>query len=303
MSGKGHMTMKKILLLSCAAAAFVLGAPASAQPDDRTLVTKAEALEPGAARQLADVGSKVFGIKWGKIIAVSDRGFDVVTDQTMTLSYRPAGNAWFVQNAAGRAEGAGFRDSDAALASRGRAILAGLRSDPAEIGGIKVLQQYVTAGSVDPATRGVQVEPPRKDRRTLEVTRAIRKIPVWSSRLMLDLGVDGKVAAFEMSWPKISDDVLREAVRLDDLVRRGFKAPERKGGRIEEVKAGILHSPAIAQFNDEVAAIRVIYASTDPRISMKAMIYLDANGRPVTMPRSILSTVHPSGERRATPAK
>jgi hypothetical protein len=72
-----------------------------------------------------------------------------------------------------------------------------------EIADTKILQQYVTEGMMDPATRRVDVNPPRKEGRSLIVRRVVGGVPVSSSRLALDLDGDGKIAALELSWPLI----------------------------------------------------------------------------------------------------
>jgi len=51
------------------------------------------------------------------------------------------------------------------------------------------------------------------------------------------------------------------------------------------VTAGVLHSPAAATMMDFVPVIRVIYAPLDKRLGKKPVAYVDAGGKPVTMPR------------------
>ncbi len=261
---------------------------------------KAEMLPAKDAARLKDIGAKVFRIRWGKkLVAVSDHGFQAITDGTTTISYRPAGNAYLVQTGkAGRSGKSAFRGTDQQLIERGRAILAGLGINRSEIADTKILQQYVTEGTMNPATRQVEVSPPRKDRRSLIVSRVIDGVPVANSRLALDLDGDGKIAALELSWPVIEPKVLEEAGRLQKIARAEFKAPERKGARIQSVQVVILHSPAASFVEDQVAAIRVIYAPTDPRIGMKPVAYLGLDGRPVALPRQMIAkTEAPTGRR------
>src|SRR5262249_8228181 len=181
---------------------------------------------------------------------------------------------------------------------RGRAILAGLGINRNEIAETKILQQYVTEGEMNPATRQVEVHPPRKDRRSLIVTRVLRGVPVVSSRLALDLDGDRKIAALELSWPVIEPKVLEEAARLQKIAAREFKAPERKGARVESTQVVILHSPAASFVEDHVAAIRVIYAPTESKLGMKPVVYLGMDGRPVAIPRQMIAkTEAPTGGR------
>jgi len=250
---------------------------------------EAKELPAEAARRLEAVGAKVFDIKWGdKPIAVSDRGFQVVTNGVTTLSYRPTGEAYFIRN--GKASlscNSGFQGSSKQLIARGSAIVAGLGIERSEIAEAKILQQFISAGFTDPATRQARIETPQKDRQSLLMTRVVRGVPVWSSRLMLDLDRDGSIASLELSWPKIEPKVLEAAGSLQKIVNAGYKAPERPGSKVESVQAGILHSPAASFVDDQVAAIRVIYAPTDPRFSMKPLVYLGADGKPVAIPRQM----------------
>ncbi len=264
---------------------------------------KADMLPARDAARFKSIGTKVFRIKWEKkLVAVSDHGFQAITDGTTTISYRPAGNAYFVQTGkAGLSGKSAFRGTDEQLIERGRAILAGLGINRAEIADTKILQQYVTEGRMNPATRQVEVNPPRKDRRSLIVRRAVGGVPVFNSRLALDLDGDGKIAALELSWPRIEPKVLEEAGRLQKIAAAEFKAPERKGARIESVQVGILHSPGASFVEDQVAAIRVIYAPTDPKIGMKPVAYLGVDGRPVAIPRQMIAkTEAPRNERPAS---
>ena len=252
---------------------------------------KAEALPARDAARLTNIGTKVFQIKWTKkLVAVSDHGFQAVTDGTTTVSYRPAGNAYFVQTGkAGLAGKSAFRGTDQQLIERGRALLVGLGVNRNEIADTKILQQYVTEGRMNPETRKVEVNQPRKDRRSLIVTRVLGGVPVVSSRLALDLDGEGKIAALELSWPAIEPKVLEEAARLQKIAKTEFKAPERKGARVESVQAVILHSPAASFVEDHVAAIRVIYAPTESKLGMKPVAYLGMDGRPVAIPRQMIA--------------
>jgi len=293
---KARLLMKafRLLLLAIALSIGFHGGPAVAQfttatPEQLARLPKAEKLPDAAAKRLRAVGAKVFGIKWGeRVLALSDRGFQVVTDSTTTLSYRPRGNAYFVQTGGESVfKKSAFKGSDEQLIARGRAILAGLGIDKSEIREAKVLQQFATVGEVDSATRQMKAEAPQKDRRTLLLARAVHGVPVFDSRLALDLDADGKVAAFELSWPKIDPKVLQEAIRLQRTVKSGYEAPPRAGAKLEQAEAGILHSTAAAFMDEQVAAIRLIYAPTNSRLGMKPLLYLAANGKPVAIPRNL----------------
>jgi hypothetical protein len=251
---------------------------------------KAERLPAREEARLRNIGTKVFGIKWGeKLVAVSDHGFQAITDGTTTISYRPAGNAYFVQTGKARTGRNAFRGADEELIERGRAMLERLGIERSEIADTKILQHYVTEGVMNPDTHQLDVKEPRKDRRSLIVRRVVGGVPILNSRMALDLDGDGQIAALELSWPRIEPKVLEEARRLQRLAKADFKAPERKGARIESVEVGILHSPGASFVEDQVAAIRVIYAPDDSKLGMKPVAYLDMHGRPVAIPRQMIA--------------
>ena len=268
------------------------------------LLPKAKPLNANDAKRLEEIGTKVFGVKWvKKPIAASDRGFQVVTDGVTTLSRRPTGNAYFLQQKGKEHpfEDRGFQGSTEELRARGERLLGELGIAKAEIANLQVLQQFVTVGENDPASGRMTIEPPQSDRRSLIAARAVAGIPVWSSRLKLDLSDKGQIAALELSWPKIEPKVMEMAQRLKKMVGADFKAPERAGAKVESVEAGILHSPAASFVDDQVAAVRVIYAAPDSRLGMKPMVYLGADGKPVPVPRQ--SVARPEAPTPQRPQK
>jgi hypothetical protein len=251
---------------------------------------EAKQLNPEAAKALEELGTKVFGVKWGeKIVAVSDVGFNAVTDGVTTLSYRPAGNAYFLQRKGKNHafEHEGFAGPSEKLSARGESILSELGIERSEIAAVQILQHFVTAGEADPASGRLNVEKPQSERRTLVIGRAVEGMPVWNSRLKLDLDEKGEIAALELSWPKIEPKVIESARRLKKLVESDFKAPERPGAKVESIQAGILHSPAASFIDEQVATVRVIYAAPESRLGMKPMIFLGADGKPVAVPRQL----------------
>jgi hypothetical protein len=250
---------------------------------------QAKELSPEAARRLKEIADKIFEIKWkGKVYAASDRGFDVLTDTVMTISNRPSGNVYFVQNLKASLSESGFRGRDEEYIRRGRGILSALNIDLSEIADIKLLQHFTQAGFYDPANKAAKFEKPKKDRRTLLITRAIHGIPIWNSRLMLYLDHKGRIDMLELSWPKIDAKVIKNAFKLQKIARAKYSRPELKFTQPESVAVGILHSPAASFFDDQVAAIRVIYRPTNEHIGKKPVAYLDASGAAIVMPRQAL---------------
>jgi hypothetical protein len=89
----------------------------------------------------------------------------------------------------------------------------------------------VTAGEADPKTGRMTIGEPQSDRRSLVVERAVDGIPVWSSRLKLDLDEKAGIAALELSWPKIvylGEDGKPVPVPRQLIARRDTPQPERK---------------------------------------------------------------------------
>ena len=272
--------------------------PAVKIVDRQATAVQAQALAPERAHRLEADAAKVFGIKWGgKLVAAADRGFEVITDGVITLSHRPSGNAYFVQNLKASLTQPGFQGSDDEFIRRGRMILVGLHIDPAEIAATKILQQITQVGMTDPSTRTSKLEPPQKDRRALLITRAVRGLPIWSSRLMLDLDSEGHIVSLDMSWPKIEPKVLVDAIALQRVAANNYRAPEMASAKPESATAGILHSPAAAFVDDQVAAIRVIYRPTDQRIGKKPVVYLGLDAKPVAIPRQLARQEGPAPSR------
>ena len=233
----------------------------------------------------------------GRVLAVSDRGFEILTDQVTTLSYRPTGNTFFVQNSKASLSQPSFDGSDGDYIERGKALLTGLGIDASEIAEARLLQQFVQVGFSNPDGKNSSLEPAKKDRRTLLITRAVNGIPVFNSRLIMDLDRSEKIASLEITWPKISPDVMEKVKFLQKAARGDFKAPEQKFAELEAVEVGILHSPAASFLDEQTAAIRVIYRSNDPSIGKKAVAYVDATGKPVKMPRTMENHESPMPSR------
>ncbi|HXI86473.1 MAG TPA: hypothetical protein VNH64_03370 [Parvularculaceae bacterium] len=274
--------------------------PAPPIPDRAEPLLQAKPLDEKSAQQLKALGAKAFGIKWRrKTVAAADRGFQVVTDNVMTISYRPSGNAYFVQDLARpMGKDPGFQGSDDQIIGRGKEILKAVGANLDEIADAKILQQYTQLAEIDASGRP-NVQEPKADRRTLLMTRAAKGVPIWSSRFMLDLNRDGSVAALEIVWPQLSPEVMKEALEMQKVAAGDFRPPKIPYAKVESVEAGILHSPAASFVDDQTAAIRVIYQPTDPSVGKKAVSYLKLDGSPVAMPRQMADfREEPAGARK-----
>jgi hypothetical protein len=49
----------------------------------------------------------------------------------------------------------------------------------------------------------------------------------------------------------------------------------------------VLHSPAVGFYDDQTAAIRVIYRPTAKQVGQKAVRYVDERGEDVKLPRDV----------------
>ena len=248
----------------------------------------AEALSADETKRLQALGAKAFGIQWrGRVVGVSERGVLAITDRATTLTARPDFLGYIVnaRPAAGGKTPKPYAGGEGALRDRGLKMLAAAGADRTEIAEARVLQQYTQSGLLDKESGRMQMGEARKDRRTVLVTRKVADIAVISSRLLLDLDAKGGVARLELAWPAIPPHVVEEAKRYRDIARKDFAAPPMEGAKVESVEAVILHSP-VASFHDDVtAAIRVIYRAEREGLGKKAVRYVDAEGRDVTLPR------------------
>ncbi|MEP6767568.1 MAG: hypothetical protein ABJC61_02780, partial [Acidobacteriota bacterium] len=245
----------------------------------------AEELSKDETARLKDMGTKLFGIQWtGAVHGANERGVLAVTDGTTTLTRR--GTRTFIVNnrkASAAGDAKAFAGTDDALKKRGMRFLEAAGASPKEVLEAKVLQQ-MTATSYG---REGKLQPPKKGRRTLLVTRQIDGILVTSSRLLLDLDGSGRIVFMELSWPDVSPETLEMAKRLQQSSRGEFKPPAMESASVESMEPVVLHSPAVAFFDDQVAAIRVIYAPGREEVGKKPVRYLDAAGKDVPMPRQM----------------
>jgi len=107
------------------------------------------------------------------------------------------------------------------------------------------------------------------------------------ARLVLNLDAKSNIAFLELNWPDITEDTIKFARHLQSIASREFKPPAIEGAKIEQVQVVILHSPAVAFYNDQVAALQVIYRPERPELGKKPVRYVDGEGRDVKLPRAI----------------
>jgi hypothetical protein len=175
---------------------------------------------------------------------------------------------------------------DRALVAACRRVLRAARVPSAEIGSIEVLSEHGTVAERQSGSE-FRVEKPELLRKVGRAHRVVDGLPIWSSHLIVGLTRDGDVGQLELHWPRLHPEVIKEGKLLQSIVKRGFKAEEVAGARLESIEAGVLHSPAIGFFMDVTAAIRAVYVGKDPTRGRKPVFYLDRHGDRITPPRAI----------------
>lgn len=272
------------VVFSAVLIAGILSGCASVTKDPRQMDEK-------QVQELADVGASKFGILWnGPLTGGRDHGVSAVTDGVTTLTTRAGSRTYIVNNRKDfpPTDATGFKGSDAELKNIGMKFLLASGARQEEIAGVQVLQQFTQMGEKVAGSTGVRVEEPKRSDRTLLIQRRVAGIDVVSSRLLLNANSAGRIAFMELSWPDIGSDVLQRAARLRELAGRRDIAPPVEGAVVEAVQPVVLHSPAIAFFNDEVAAIRVIYRPNARQVGQKAVRYINERGEDVVLPRDVL---------------
>jgi hypothetical protein len=172
-----------------------------------------------------------------------------------------------------------------------------------EVASEAVLKEMTQIGRLDQETSRVLAEEPQEGKHIARLTRAIEGLPVWSSGMTLGLTSGRGVGYVQLHWPELSDRTLHEAHRLRYRIAHGWEAPPQPGAEIEEVQAGIIHSPAIAFIMDIQPVVRVVYRPAEGLRGQKPVLYLDRHGRPVPLPRVADMPAEPALRREAPAAQ
>lgn len=252
------------------------------------ITNAAEPLPKEQMARLQALGSKAFGIRWeGALHGAVERGVNAVSDGTTTLTSRGE-RTFIIHNKKSTAKGdaTSFLGKDEIFKQRGMKILNSVGATSKEVDTIKILQQTTQTGVL--SKEGI-IKPQRavKGRRTLLVTRHIDDIPVLSSRMLLNLDAKSNISFLELNWPDITEDTIKSARHLRSIANQEFKPPVMEAAKVEHVQAVILHSPAVAFYNDQVAALQVIYQPERSEMGKKPVRYVDGEGRDVKLPRAI----------------
>lgn len=240
------------------------------------------------ARELREEIAPALGLEFeGDLTQGQERNFIGVRSDEILFSRRSDSRTFFVQDERWgviREHGV-FDGSDEELLDHCRKVAGQLGVPEDEIQAATVLQVMHNAAGQDPVTGELIVEEPQKGERYGVLRRSVRGVPVFSSRVVMALDRDARIGFLELHWPVLSELVIAEAQELQRKVRSGWRPPEREGGTVEAMEAGVLHSPAVGFVMDVQPAIRVIYQSSSPEAGKKPVVYLNGDGRPVPTPR------------------
>jgi hypothetical protein len=249
---------------------------------------KTPALRDIALRELTLAASAIAGFTFAKAEYGSAANVSGLRTKTLTFSSRHDSRTQFASdNRYGHLRKAGaWKGDDKTAVAACRRVLRGAKIPANEIAGIDVLSEM---GQVaERASDGkIQVREPTLLRKLARARRGVAGIRVWSSYATVGLNSKGEIGWLEVHWPEVPAVVVKEAVFLQMLIKRGFNPRELPGARPEAVEVGVIHSPAVGFFMDVIAAVRVIYAGHEPNVGRKATLYFDRHGDLVPLPREI----------------
>lgn len=167
-----------------------------------------------------------------------------------------------------------------------------------EVASEAVLKEMTQVGQLDRETGRMLTEEPQEGKHTARLTRAVENLPVWSSGMILGLTRERRLGYVQLHWPELSERTLYEAHRLRYRVAHGWEAPPQPGAEVEEIQAGIIHSPAIAFIMDVQPVVRVVYRPAKGLRGQKPVLYLDRHGRQVPLPRMTDTPPEPAVARQ-----
>lgn len=260
----------------------------SAGTDDKSGLTQEETALREKTRQVA---AETLGLALtGKTEAGHSANFSGLRTENLTFTQRLDSRTYITYDKrfSQITKTGMYKEPDEALLKRSADLLERLKIPRGEVETEKVLQEKMRVGERDLKSGKVRLEAVEDGKKYALTTRQIAGVPVFSSRAMIGLLPGGEIGFLEVHWPEIPARVTEESQRYRQIVEKKWRAPERKGTRVESVTAGILHSPAAATAMDSYAVIRVIYAPLDKRVGKKPVEYFDAEGKPITLPRTLL---------------
>ena len=257
---------------------------------------------PTEVARLRGLAEGVLGMRLGTIARSGAAGnLAGLRTENVMVSRRLDSHTYFAEDLSYGVGGkAGvFEGSDEEMLARSRGIAEALKLPLGEIKEAVARHESTQTGWLNQETGRLEPQEIQKGRRYVDLSRSVGGLPVFSSRAVIGLTRAGSVGHMEVHWPRISDETLREAQRLQEVLHRGWRAPEQPGAQVESAEAGIIHSAAVGFVMDVYPAIRVIYAPVDSRMGRKAVLYLDEKGDAVPVPRQFEKSDEPAPPPRA----
>ena len=281
--------IKKItLLFGTALLVVAFGCQQSPEkPNDGGLSPQEQAIQ-SATKQLA---TETLGLKLEKDVTAGHKdNFSGLRTENITFTQRLDSRTFIAYDKrfSDTKQFGMYKVADEELLKRSHELLERLNIPSAEIASEKVVQEKLQAGERDGKTGKFKLEPIEPGKKWARMTRQVEGVPVFSSRATIGLMPSGEIGFLEVHWPEIPAKVTEDARRYKEVAGKSWHAPELKGARVESVTAGVLHSPAAGTALDFVPVIRVVYTPLDKRLGKKPVAYVDAEGKPVAMPRTLL---------------
>jgi hypothetical protein len=255
--------------------------------------------------ELREIAREAFGLDLEEVVR-SGSEFNVVgiRSQNVLCSRRLDSRTYFVHDDRYGADlpSGSFAGSEAEQLGVARRILERIGIPADEIHTESVLKEQTQVAEVDSNGGQVRVEAAQPGKQLVRISRIVGSVPVWSSGMSLGVTREGNVGYLQLHWPELPSAAVREAHRLAYMVQHEWRAPEQPLAVVEEVQAGITHSPAIALVLDIVPAIRVIYRPAEGAAGKKKPFHhFDRHGNALAMPRHADLPPAPPLERTQSP--
>jgi hypothetical protein len=240
-------------------------------------------------RSTRQIAESIFGINFDEITySGSQDNLIGIKSKNILFSKRLDSRTYFIQDKRyGFNRELGFINEEKIHLDRCHRILEKLNISLSEIRKEKVVKEKTQEAELDKKTNTIKEYEIREGKNLAKLYRQIDGYPVWSSNLLLSLTKEKSIGFMQLHWPEIPSCAINEIHRLDYKIKRGSVFPEEKSSEIENMEAGIIHSPAMGFFMDIYPAIRIIFKPTGQTIGKKKVLYLDRYGKKIPTPRQI----------------
>jgi len=252
-------------------------------------------------RSTRQIAMSIFGINFDEIsYSGSQDNLVGIKSKDILFSKRLDSRTYFIQDKRyGYNHELGFSNEEKIHLDKCHSILEKLNISLSEIRKEKVVKEKAQEAELDKKTNTIKEYEIREGKCLAKIYRQIEGYPVWSSNLLLSLTKEKSIGFMQLHWPEIPSYAINEIHRLDYKIKRGAVLPDEKNSEIDNVEAGIVHSPAMGFFMDIYPAIRVIFKPTGQTIGKKKVLYLDRNGKKIPTPRQIETITYDNFQTRS----